>query len=112
MAPLHFLVYEYLLQILRYISTLIQLHQGANPPEEMHPIPADTRKEVYLLRLTDLGAPDVQNEYIYLPCPRDPPFYVRFEIEGTSSICRQGTLHTNIPQNGRGFRRHQLQKFT
>ena len=43
-------------------------------------------QEVYLLPLTDKGAPQVPKGYIYLPPPSDPPYIVRFAIEGTSSI--------------------------
>ena len=67
-------------------------------------------KDVYLLRLNDAGAPDVPNEYIYLPPPSDPPYQLRFEIEGTSSICRQGSLWTNIPRPGSSFQRDTYQE--
>ena len=60
---------------------------------------------VYELPLTDSGDPEVPGGYIYLPPPTEPPYVVRFLIEGTSSICRQGTLFTNIPEPGRAFRR-------
>lgn len=54
-------------------------------------------QNVYLLPLTDDGSPDVAGRYIYLPPPSDPPYVVRFAIEGTSSICRNGSLWVNIP---------------
>ena len=60
---------------------------------------------VYELHLTDTGAPDVPHEYIYLPPPTDPPYKVRFLIEGTSSICRQGRLWINTPHQNKPFRR-------
>lgn len=65
----------------------------------------DAPLAVYLLPLTDTGAPDVPGEYIYLPPPTNPPYSIRFAIEGTSSICRQGTLHVNIPKTGERFDR-------
>ena len=61
--------------------------------------------DVYLLPLTDEGAPDVPGTYIYLPPPSDPAYVVRFAIEGTSSICRQGSLWVNIPIRGESFQR-------
>ena len=73
--------------------------------------PPPTSQEVYLLQLTDSGAPAVPNEYTYLPPPTDPPYFLRFEIEGTSSICRQGSLWVNIPKSGKPFRRHEYQEY-
>ena len=73
--------------------------------------PAASSKEVYLLQLTDAGAPAVPNEYIYLPPPSDPPYILRFEIEGTSSICRQGSLWVNIPKPGARFLRQEYQEY-
>jgi glycogen debranching enzyme len=52
---------------------------------------------IYLLPLTDGGAPDVPGTYIYLPAPSEPAYSIRFTISGTSSICRHGTLWVNIP---------------
>ncbi|KAG9654498.1 hypothetical protein KCU64_g5282, partial [Aureobasidium melanogenum] len=52
---------------------------------------------IYLLPLRDDGSPDVAGEYIYLPPPSDPAYKIRFVIEGTSSICREGSLWVNIP---------------
>ena len=66
--------------------------------------------EVWLLQLTDDGAPDVPSGYIYLPPPTNPAYVLRFEIEGTSSVCRQGSLWVNIPAPGQPFRRDQYRK--
>ncbi|OCK82729.1 glycoside hydrolase family 133 protein [Lepidopterella palustris CBS 459.81] len=66
---------------------------------------------VYLLPLTDGGAPDVSGTYIYLPPPSDPPYVVRFQIEGISSICRHGSLWVNIPAKGEDFRRDQYREY-
>lgn len=68
-------------------------------------------QEIHRLPLTDDGAPDVPGEYIYLPPPADPAYHLRFEIEGTSSICRQGSLWVNIPNPGTVFRRDQYQEY-
>jgi glycogen debranching enzyme len=66
---------------------------------------------VYLLPLTDTGAPDVAGQYIYLPPPSDPCYVVRFQIEGTSSICRQGSLWVNIPTKGEKFKRDHYREY-
>ena len=68
-------------------------------------------QEVYLLPLTDDGAPDIQGQYIFLPPPTDPPYCVRFEIEGTSSICREGSLWVNIPAIGESFERGKYREY-
>ena len=70
-----------------------------------------TSGEVYLLPLTDDGAPDVPGEYIYLPPPTDPVYIVRFAIEGTSSICRQGSLWVNAPTAGEHFQRDNYREY-
>lgn len=59
---------------------------------------------VYLLRLTDSGAPDVNGGYISLPAPV-PAYTLRFTIEGASSICREGKLWINVPEDGKEFER-------
>lgn len=66
---------------------------------------------VYLLPLTDGGAPDVPGTYIYLPPPTDPAYIVRFAIEGASSICREGSLWVNIPAEGEEFQRDRFREF-
>ena len=73
----------------------------------------DTRAspEIWLLQLTDDGAPDVPSGYIYLPPPTDPAYILRFQIEGASSICRQGSLWVNIPAPGAPFRRDQYRRY-
>lgn len=71
-----------------------------------------TSREVYLLPLDDEGAPTIPGkEYIYLPAPTDPAYIIRFEIEGTSSICRKGSLWVNIPESGKTFERHTFRQF-
>jgi glycogen debranching enzyme len=68
-------------------------------------------RAVYLLPLTDDGAPDVPGGYIYLPAPTNPPYKLRFAIEGTSSICRQGSLWVNIPNAGEPFERSKFREY-
>ncbi|KAI4166642.1 MAG: hypothetical protein LQ343_007878 [Gyalolechia ehrenbergii] len=63
-------------------------------------------QEVYYLPLNDAGHPDVPGGYIYLPPPIEPAYIVRFAIEGTSSICREGALWVNVPKKGEKFNRH------
>ena len=70
-----------------------------------------TIQDVYLLSLTDEGAPDVPGRYIYLPPPTDVPYVVRFAIEGTSSICRKGSLWVNIPSKGMAFERSNYKEY-
>jgi glycogen debranching enzyme len=67
--------------------------------------------EIYLIPLTDLGCPDVPGGYIYLPPPTATPYSVRFVIEGTSSICREGSLWVNIPQANEEFQRKAFREF-
>lgn len=67
--------------------------------------------EVYLLPLKDDGSPDVSGDYIYLTPPSDAPIVVRFAIEGTSSICRHGSLWVNIPKEGAEFQREKFREF-
>ncbi len=71
-----------------------------------------TSSEVYLLPLKDDGSPDVGgNQYIYLAPTSDDPIVVRFAIEGTSSVCRHGSLWVNIPEEGAEFHRGQFREF-
>ena len=67
--------------------------------------------EIYYLPLDDDGAPGVLGGYIYLPPPSEPAYTLRFAIEGTSSICREGSLWTNIPRHGEKFRRHSFHEY-
>lgn len=66
--------------------------------------------EVYILPLKDNGAPDVPGEYIYL-ATKTEPITIRFTIEGTSSICRQGSLWVNVPEKGSEFHRDQFREY-
>jgi len=68
---------------------------------------------VYHLPLLDDGAPDVPgaHQYIYLPPPSEPAYKLRFTIEGTSSICREGSFWTNHPVNGEPFDRIKFREF-
>lgn len=65
--------------------------------------------EVYLLPLNDDGSPDVPGGYIYLSSQAD--FTIRFAIEGTSSICREGSLWVNIPAKGESFQRDKFREY-
>jgi len=68
---------------------------------------------VHQLLLKDDGSPDLPGEpaYIYLPPPTHPVYYVRFEIDGTSSICRQGSLWVNLPKKGEQFDRNKFNEY-
>jgi glycogen debranching enzyme len=65
-------------------------------------MPTTRTQNVYILPLTDGGAPDVPGGYIYLPAPSSP-YILRFQIEGTSSICREGSLWVNVPGKDQPF---------
>lgn len=67
--------------------------------------------QVYLLPLKDDGSPDIPGGYVYLPPPTSPPYLLRFVIEGSSSICRQGELWVNIPEEGQPFARSKFRGF-
>lgn len=67
--------------------------------------------EVYLLVLNDDGSPQVAGEYIYIAPKSRDPVIVRFAIEGTSSICRHGSLWVNIPEQGKEFHRDSFREF-
>lgn len=68
-------------------------------------------EEVYLLPLKDDGSPDIPGGYVYLAPHTDDAVIIRFAIEGTSSICRHGTLWTNIPAEGEQFHRENYREF-
>ncbi|KAE8419432.1 glycogen debranching enzyme [Aspergillus pseudocaelatus] len=68
-------------------------------------------RQVYLLPLRDDGSPDVPGGYIYLPPPTSPPYFLRFVVEGSSSICREGRLWVNIPEDGKPFNRSVFRSF-
>ncbi|KAL8696331.1 MAG: hypothetical protein Q9224_002851 [Gallowayella concinna] len=77
----------------------------------MTSISQSTSQEVYYLPLNDAGHPDVPGGYIYLPPPTTPAYLVRFAIEGTSSICREGSLWVNIPEQDEKFNRHSFHEY-
>lgn len=57
----------------------------------------DTRKQTYIVPLTHDGAPALPRDYVYLPPPTDPPYVLRFVVDGSAPICRDGRLWVNIP---------------
>lgn len=67
----------------------------------------------YLLPLKDDGSPDLPGDqpYIYLSPPTTPAYSIRFQIQGTSSICRQGSLWVNIPGKGEQFDRKRFKEY-
>lgn len=67
--------------------------------------------EVYLLPLNDDGSPDVAGQYVYIAPQTHDSVVIRFTIEGTSSICRHGSLWVNIPEQGQQFQRHKFREF-
>ena len=70
-----------------------------------------TSNKVYLLPLNDDGSPQVQGQYIYI-APGSNGVTLRFVVEGTSSICRHGSLWVNIPEEDDEFRRGSFREYT
>ncbi|EGP86042.1 glycogen debranching enzyme [Zymoseptoria tritici IPO323] len=72
-----------------------------------------TNRTYHLLPLKDDGSPDLPGEppYIYLAPPTVPHYCIRFQIEGTSSICREGSLWVNIPPKGESFDRKKFHEY-
>lgn len=70
-----------------------------------------TSTQVFLLPLNDDGSPRVPGGYIYLAPKSHDPVILRFAIEGTSSICRHGSLWINIPAKEAAFRRDHFTEF-
>ncbi|QPH18046.1 hypothetical protein C2857_003007 [Epichloe festucae Fl1] len=70
-----------------------------------------TSTQVYSLPLNDDGSPDVAGEFIHIAPLSKDPVTLRFAIEGTSSICRHGSLWVNVPEKGQSFRRHSFREF-
>jgi glycogen debranching enzyme len=58
-----------------------------------------------------IAAPKAATQDVYLPPPTEPAYCVRFQIQGTSSICRQGSLWVNIPAKGEKFERSQYREY-
>lgn len=67
--------------------------------------------EVHLLHLNDDGSPKVPRSYVYIDPQSDEGFTLRFSIEGTSPICRHGSLWINVPAEGAGFKREEYREF-
>jgi len=70
-----------------------------------------TSNEVYLLNLNDDGSPAVPRQYVYIEPKKSEGLVLRFSIEGTSPICRHGSLWINIPAKDEPFRREEYREF-
>lgn len=108
---IHF--YSRILIILGYhytSKTILSLSSSLHPAV-MAPPTRQGSRTIYRLPLTDLGSPDVPNQYVYLPAPTSPAYHLRFAIDGTSSICREGSLWVNIPPEGEEFNRSKFREF-
>ena len=66
-----------------------------------------TNHTIYHLPLKDDGSPYLPGDtpYIYLPPPSHPAYSIRFELQSTSAIGREGSLWVNIPRKGENFER-------
>ena len=67
--------------------------------------------EVYILYLNDDGSPKVPRDYVHIDPQSNDGFILRFSIEGTSPICRHGSLWINVPEEGVGFERDQYREY-
>ena len=69
--------------------------------------------EVYLVPLNDDGSPQTAPgpSYMYIEFKSDDPVTLRFCIEGTSGICRHGSLWVNVPEEGNEFQRESFREF-
>ncbi|KAL2106419.1 hypothetical protein VUR80DRAFT_6761 [Thermomyces stellatus] len=70
-----------------------------------------TSTEVYILYLNDDGSPRVPREYVYIDPQTDEDITLRFSVEGTSPICRHGSLWINVPEEGVGFKRDEYREY-
>jgi glycogen debranching enzyme len=66
--------------------------------------------EVYLLHLNDDGSPRVSRNYICIDPQSDDGFTLRLSIEGTSPICRDGSLWINVPEHDGVFNRDEYKE--
>lgn len=67
--------------------------------------------EVYLLHLNDDGSPAVPRHYVYIEPKTSEGLVLRFSIEGTSPICRHGSLWVNIPEKDKPYKRDEFREF-
>lgn len=65
--------------------------------------------EVYVLRINPDGTPDLTERYVNLPAPRHP-YILRFNIQGASSVTRNGKFWINIPLKGEDFDRKKFRE--
>ncbi|PKS06288.1 hypothetical protein jhhlp_007036 [Lomentospora prolificans] len=70
-----------------------------------------TSNEVYVLHLNDDGSPAVPRQYVYIEPKTSEGLVIRFSIEGTSPICRHGSLWVNIPEKDKPFEREKFREF-
>ena len=57
-------------------------------------------KQIYTLSLSHDGSPAVPRGYVYLPPPTDPPYVLRFVVDGSAPICQDGKLWVKMPLDG------------
>ncbi|KAK2879423.1 hypothetical protein FQN49_000883 [Arthroderma sp. PD_2] len=72
---------------------------------------SNSQELVYVVRLNGNGSPDAHQSYVNLPPPTKPPYILRFQFEGSSPICRHGSLWVNIPSAGEDFRRDKYREY-
>ncbi|EEQ32685.1 glycogen debranching enzyme [Microsporum canis CBS 113480] len=72
---------------------------------------SNSQELVYVVRLNDNGSPDAYNEYVNLPPPTSPPYSLRLQFEGSSPLCRHGSLWVNIPLVDEEFQRDKYREY-
>ena len=77
------------------------------------PSTSNPKNTIYTLPLSSHDAsPAVPRAYVLLPPPTDPPYTLRLELQGSSPVCRQGTLWMNIPEDSETeFKREAFRTF-
>ncbi|GBF62091.1 glycogen debranching enzyme [Trichophyton mentagrophytes] len=72
---------------------------------------SNNQELVYVVHLNDNGSPDAHHSYVNLPPPTSPAYSLRLQFEGSSPLCRYGSLWVNIPSAGEEFRRDRYREY-
>lgn len=72
---------------------------------------SNNQELVYVVHLNDNGSPDAHHSYVNLPPPTTPAYSLRLQFEGSSPLCRYGSLWVNIPSAGEEFQRDKYREY-
>lgn len=72
---------------------------------------SNNQELVYVVHLNDNGSPDAHHSYVNLPPPTSPAYSLRLQFEGSSPLCRYGSLWVNIPPASEEFRRDKYREY-